>query len=177
MVIVHILKIEYIMNTNKIMYNQLFELQETVFKALAHSRRLEIIHLLRDQELTVGEIYTMLDLPQANVSQHLQILREQNIVAANKSGKEVTYKIAQPEYLLIADIVRELLLKKHVNANNAADFAVDISQLVPLVHDPVCLMRVSPKTAGFVHTHGGEKYYFCASGCLEKFKKEPKKYV
>lgn len=158
------------------MYYQLFELQESVFKALSHSRRLEIIHLLRDQELTVGEIYTMLDLPQANVSQHLQILREQNIVVANKSGKEVTYKIAQPEYLHIADIVRELLLKTHVNAHNAADFAVDLSQLVPLVHDPVCLMRVSPKTAGFVHQHNGNAYYFCASGCLEKFKQNPEKY-
>ncbi len=159
------------------MYNRLFELQETIFKALAHSRRLEIIHLLRDQELTVSEIYTMLDLPQANVSQHLQILREQNILDANKSGKEVTYKIAQPEYLQIADMVRELLIRQHSNCNYAADLHLEIADLVPLAHDPVCQMRVSPKTAGFVHQHDGEKYYFCASGCLEKFKKEPEKYI
>lgn len=158
------------------MYNELFELQETVFKALAHSRRLEIIHLLRDQELTVSEIYTMLDLPQANVSQHLQILREQKIVVANKSGKEVSYKISHPEYLQMADMVRELLLKQYSNSSHAADFEVDISKLVPLVHDPVCLMRVSPKTAGFVHQHNGNAYYFCASGCLEKFKQNPEKY-
>ena len=159
------------------MFNQLFQLQETVFKALAHSRRLEIIHLLRDQELTVSEIYTMLDLPQANVSQHLQILREQNIVAANKSGKEVTYKIAQPEYLQMADMVRELLQKQHSQCNYADDLALEISQLVPIVHDPVCLMRVSSKTAGFVHQHDGETYYFCASGCLEVFKRKPEKYA
>lgn len=159
------------------MYNKLFKLQEEIFKALSHSRRLEIIHLLRDQELTVSEIYTMLDLPQANVSQHLQILREQNIVDAKKVGKQITYKITQPEYLLIADVVRELLLKQHIGSNNSQDLAVDLTELVPLVHDPVCKMRVSPKTAGFIHNYNNHHYFFCASGCLENFKKEPKKYV
>ncbi|GIK83985.1 MAG: hypothetical protein BroJett025_06070 [Patescibacteria group bacterium] len=159
------------------MYNQLFKLQEEVFKALAHSRRLEIIHLLRDQELTVSEIYQMLDLPQANVSQHLQILREQNIVDANKVGKQITYRIARSEYLEIADMVRALLVDQHINSNYADDLQVDLTDLVPLTHDPVCEMRLSPKTAGFVHDHNGERFYFCASGCLEKFKKEPEKYT
>ena len=159
------------------MYNQLFKLQEYVFKALAHSRRLEIIHLLRDQELSVSEIYLMLDLPQANVSQHLQILKEQNIVDAKKEGKKITYKIACPEFLQIADMVRELLIDQHTSCNYADDLHLRIKDLVPLTHDPVCGMRVSPKTAGFVHKHEGENYFFCASGCLEKFKNKPKKYI
>lgn len=158
------------------MYNQLFKLQEDVFKALAHSRRLEIIHLLRDQELSVSEIYLMLDLPQANVSQHLQILKEQNIVDANKNGKQVTYKISRPEFLQIADIVRELLIDQHTNCNYADDLQLKMKDLVPLTHDPVCQMRVSPKTAGFVHVHNDETFYFCASGCLEQFKKNPGKF-
>lgn len=171
--IAYIRIIEY----NKSMHNQLFKLQENVFKALAHSRRLEIIYLLRDQKLTVSQIYTMLDLPQANVSQHLQILREQNIVLANKDGKKITYKIAQSKYLQIADIVRELIIDQHTNLDNPDDLNVDLNAIVPLTHDFVCNMRVSPKTAGFIHYYNGKVYYFCASGCLEKFKKEPKKYA
>lgn len=159
------------------MYNRLFQLQEDVFKAFAHSSRLEIIHLLRDQKLTVSEIYTMLDLPQANVSQHLQILREQNIVLANKDGKQITYKIAHPKYLQIADMVRELIIDKHTNPDELDDLYIDLNDVVPLTHDIVCGMRVSPKTAGFVHHHNKKVYYFCASGCLAKFIKEPKKYV
>lgn len=173
MIVVHIRKFEY----DRSMFNQLFQLQEAVFKALAHSRRLEIIHLLRDQELTVSDIYTMLDLPQANVSQHLQILREQNIVDASKDGKQITYKISHPEYLEIADTVRNLLRKQHTNCNYAEDLDINLSKLVPLTTDVVCGMRVSPKTAGFMHEHEGQKYYFCASGCLEKFKKNVEKYV
>ena len=56
------------------MYSQIFELHAHLLKAIAHPRRLEIIHLLRDQELPVGDIHTMLDLPQANISQHLMVL-------------------------------------------------------------------------------------------------------
>jgi len=156
------------------MYNQLFKLQEEVFKALAHSRRLEIIHLLRDQELSVSQIFTMLDLPQANVSQHLFLLKENSIVQSNKIGKQVMYKIADPKYLLIADIVREMLIEQHSNLNN---LDISIKDIVPLTKDPVCGMRVSPKTAGFAHKYGNEQLFFCASGCLEKFKNNPKKYI
>lgn len=159
------------------MYNQLFKLQEDVFKALAHSRRLEIIHLLRDQELSVSEIYQMLDLPQANVSQHLQVLKEQNIVDAKKEGKKITYKIANQKFLQVADVVRELLINKHDSHKHVDNLDLHIKDLVPLTHDPVCDMRVSPKTAGFVHKHEGKNYFFCASGCLEKFKNKPKKYI
>jgi len=159
------------------MYNHLFKLQEDIFKALAHSRRLEIIHLLRDQELSVSEIYQMLDLPQANVSQHLQVLRDSGIVSANKIGKQVSYRIIHPEFLQIADLIRELLIKQHTNDTYADDLEIDMQDLVPLTHDVVCQMRVSPKTAGFVHEHLGERYYFCASGCLELFKKKPETYI
>jgi ArsR family transcriptional regulator len=66
------------------MYAQLFELHANLLKALSHPRRLEIIHLLRDQELPVTDIYTMLDLPQANISQHLMVLRDAQVVHARR---------------------------------------------------------------------------------------------
>ncbi len=39
--------------------------------------------------------------------------------------------------------------------------------------DPVCGMMVNPATAKFSHSHGGKAYYFCCSGCREKFKADP----
>ena len=47
-----------------------------------------------------------------------------------------------------------------------------MSDLVPLTVDPVCGMRLSPKTAAFAYKHEGENYYFCASGCLHQFKEK-----
>src|SRR5579884_1089746 len=43
--------------------------------------------------------------------------------------------------------------------------------------DPVCGMRVDPATARFQLDHGGQKFYFCSAGCLEKFKREPALYL
>jgi ArsR family transcriptional regulator len=144
------------------MYLQLFEQHAELFKALAHPRRLEIVNLLRDQELPVTDIHIMLDLPQANISQHLKILREAKIVTTHRDGKQVYYQVGDSRITAACDLLRELLVHQTE---------------VTLVKDPVCDMSVSPKTAGFHHTHNAHQYYFCASGCLQLFKKEPAKYV
>ena len=43
--------------------------------------------------------------------------------------------------------------------------------------DPVCGMTVDPATTPHRHTHKGETYYFCASGCRTKFAADPQKYL
>jgi Cu+-exporting ATPase len=43
--------------------------------------------------------------------------------------------------------------------------------------DPVCGMRVDPRTAKYRTEHAGRTYYFCASGCREKFIADPEKYL
>ncbi len=159
------------------MYNKVFKLQEELLKSLAHSRRLEIVNLLRDSSMNVGEIYTMLDLPQANVSQHLQILRESGVVETKKIGKTVVYSLSNRKIIQAIDLLREVLVEKFSETELADELTKKMKNLVPLAHDLVCNMRVSPKTAGFAHEYKGNIYYFCASGCLENFKKEPTRYV
>ncbi len=159
------------------MYSQIFSLHAKLLKALAHPRRLEIIHLLRDQELVVTDIYSMLDLPQANVSQHLMILRDANIVRHEKKGKEVYYSLANKKIIKASDLLRDVLIDQHKDTDLADEFSMKMKDLVPLVHDPVCDMRVSPKTAAFAHTHKGREYFFCASGCASVFEKNPEKFI
>jgi DNA-binding transcriptional ArsR family regulator/YHS domain-containing protein len=159
------------------MYSQIFELHAGLLKALAHPRRLEILHLLRDQELPVSDIHTMLDLPQANISQHLMILRDAAVVKTKKEGKQIYYRISDQKIIEASDLLRQVLIKQHQNSDLADEMAITMQDLVPIVQDPVCQMRVSPKTAGFHYTHQKNDYYFCASGCLTNFKKDPKKYV
>ncbi len=43
--------------------------------------------------------------------------------------------------------------------------------------DPVCGMTVDAETADGKHEHGGDNYYFCSTGCLNKFKVDPGKYL
>ena len=159
------------------MYEQIFELQAKTLKALSHSRRLEIVQLLRDTELPVTDIHQMLDLPQANVSQHLMVLKNAGILATRKDGKQIFYRVASPVFFNALGCLREFLIDKHKDTDLADEFTLQMNELVPVTHDPVCRMRVSPKTASFAHKHKGQEYYFCASGCLKTFKDNPTKYL
>ncbi|HWB44980.1 MAG TPA: heavy metal translocating P-type ATPase [Hyphomicrobiaceae bacterium] len=46
-----------------------------------------------------------------------------------------------------------------------------------LVRDPVCGMMVDPHAADYRYTHHGRPYYFCSSGCREKFVADPEHYL
>ena len=159
------------------MYSEIFELHAQLLKALAHPRRLEIIQLLREQELGVSEIYEMLDLPQANISQHLMILREAGVVKTRRSGKQIIYRLAHPKIILANDSLREVLIDQNADSPVAKAFTLKMKDMVPVVHDPVCQMRVSPRTAGVSLEYEGQMYYFCATGCSKKFQESPQKYV
>lgn len=159
------------------MYIDIFALHTNVLKAMSHPKRLEIIHLLRDQSLSVGQIFEMLDLEQANVSQHLMILRNAGVVTTQKQGKQIFYSLAHKNIVNACDLIREFLIKKHANSETGNSLEIDVAELFPLVHDPICRMRISPKTAAFEYTYQNHQFFFCASGCLEKFKNNPRKYI
>ena len=43
--------------------------------------------------------------------------------------------------------------------------------------DPVCGMTVDPARAAGSHTHAGRTYWFCSTGCLERFRADPERYL
>lgn len=159
------------------MYAAVFDQHAQLLKALSHPRRLEIVNLLRDQSLVVSDIHTMLDLPQANISQHLGVLRDAGIVNTRREGKQIFYSVADPKILAACDNIRSFLIKKLGDQEMDNEFKIDIMDLMPLTHDPVCGMRLSPKTAGFSTKYLQSQFYFCASGCLKEFERNPQAYV
>lgn len=132
--------------------------------------------MLRDQELTVTEIQEMLGLPQANLSQHLQVLRESGVVKAKKNGKQVYYQLAHKNFVKASDLMRQVLVERYKGTKLEDEFTMKMTDLVPLVQDPVCGMRLSPKTASYAYQFNGREHYFCAGGCYEKFKKQLSRY-
>jgi YHS domain-containing protein len=43
--------------------------------------------------------------------------------------------------------------------------------------DPICKMEVEESKAAATYEYKGKKYFFCSSGCKEKFAKEPEKFI
>jgi ArsR family transcriptional regulator len=64
------------------------------FAAFSDPTRLRILHLLRDGELCVGDLVTILDIPQPTVSRHLAYLRRSALVETRKSGLWMYYSLS-----------------------------------------------------------------------------------
>ena len=69
-------------------------------KALAHRTRLAIVRELGNGEKCVTDIEDLLDVRQANISQHLAILRREGIVECRREGKSRCYHLKDPTRLM-----------------------------------------------------------------------------
>ncbi|VVB89541.1 Bacterial regulatory protein, arsR family [uncultured archaeon] len=94
------------------MDKKIYEMHAEICKVFTNPKRLEIISLLRDGEKTVNELTEQAGVPQANVSQHLTVLRQNNVVTTRRNGANIYYKIANPKILQACDLMREVLLEK-----------------------------------------------------------------
>ena len=87
-------------------------LQADVLKTLANPRRLEILHRLADGPREVGRLAADLGLSQPNVSQHLAVLRAAGVVEAERDGREVRYRLADPDVIVACGIMRRVLERR-----------------------------------------------------------------
>ena len=71
---------------------------ESALKAIAEPRRRQILALVRDEELSAGEIASHFDVTRPAVSQHLTVLKEAGLVDERRDGTKRLYR-ARPEGL------------------------------------------------------------------------------
>ena len=91
---------------------ELYKIHAEMCKVFSNSTRLEILNLLRDDEMSVTELIEKTKLSQANISQHLSIMKSKGIVASNRRGKNIYYKLANPKIIKAFDIIKEVLADK-----------------------------------------------------------------
>ena len=78
----------------------------TALKALGEPRRVEILQLLRDGPLTVGEIAAQVDVTQQAVSQHLAVLGQAGLVEARREGTKSIYAVRPDGFAPVEEFVR-----------------------------------------------------------------------
>jgi DNA-binding transcriptional ArsR family regulator len=71
---------------------------EASLKAIAEPRRRQILRLVRDDELSAGEIAAQFDVTRPAISQHLNVLKEAGLVTERRNGTRRLYR-ARPEGL------------------------------------------------------------------------------
>jgi ArsR family transcriptional regulator len=85
-----------------------------VFQALAHPTRIAIVEALHDGELPAGKLMELLQVEQANLSQHLGVLRAKQVVVNRKVGNQVYYAVRDPALLQVLDLLRQYFYS-HLN--------------------------------------------------------------
>jgi len=71
---------------------------DAALRAIAEPRRRQILALVRDEELSAGDIASHFDVTRPAVSQHLTVLKEAGLVSERREGTRRLYR-AQPEAL------------------------------------------------------------------------------
>ena len=85
---------------------EMIRLHAHVCKGLADPERLMIIDALRDGEVTVTDLVDALEIPQANVSQHLAVLRDKGLVESRRDGQWAYYTLTSPKIVQAVDLLR-----------------------------------------------------------------------
>jgi ArsR family transcriptional regulator len=98
----------------------IYELQSEISKTLAHPLRLALLHVLKDGEKTVNELVDILGASQSNISQHLALMRQRQIVKTRKEGSAVYYRVSSPKISQACDIMREVLMEQLVQKQEVA---------------------------------------------------------
>lgn len=89
-----------------------------VFQALAHPTRIAIVEALHDGELSAGTLMEKVEVEQANLSQHLAVLRSSQVLVNRKVGNQVYYAVRDPVLLQILDLLRDYFYS-HLNETRA----------------------------------------------------------
>jgi ArsR family transcriptional regulator len=89
------------------------EIISKLLKSMSHPIRLKILCLLQEQELSVGDLRQQVKTTNANVSQHLNILRSQGIIDFRKDANFIYNRISDRRILELIQNMRYLFCPEH----------------------------------------------------------------
>ena len=84
------------------------DMASRALKAIAHPLRLKILCVLGNDELSVQEIVDCVGTSQSNISQHLAILREKDVLRTRKDANRVFYRIGDERMPTLIGMMREV---------------------------------------------------------------------
>ncbi len=90
------------------MNNQQVSKAARVLKALANEKRLKVLYYIADEELSVGKIEKLVGLSQSALSQHLAVLRAENLVKTRREAQTIFYEIKDNKVREILKLLQKL---------------------------------------------------------------------
>jgi len=97
---------------SKKLLNKIFEMQCEICKALAHPLRIAIVDMLKDEEASAADLIAELGLSKANLSKHMALLTHGGIVESRKEGRQIFYRLTDPDIHQACTIMRSILYRR-----------------------------------------------------------------
>lgn len=88
------------------------------FKALADPTRRKIILLLKEQDLTAGEIAEQFDMTKPSISHHLNTLKQASLVTDERKGQNIYYSL---NTTVFQEVIKWFFEVTHVNEGGLND--------------------------------------------------------
>ena len=86
-----------------------YNLHADMCKTISNPRRQAILDTIRNSEMTVSELIKKTGISQANLSQHLSILRSKGVVNTRRDGNNVYYSLSNLKIIKAYDLISEVL--------------------------------------------------------------------
>ncbi len=113
---------------------KIFEMQCEICKALGHPLRLAIVDRLKIGEMSAAELIEELELSKANLSKHMGLLTRGGIVEPRREGRQLYYRLTDPEIHEACAIMRSILYRRLKRGEKLASAIVSAAASPSKVH-------------------------------------------
>ncbi len=97
---------------NKRLLNKIFAMQCEICKALGHPLRLAIVDRLKQGDTSAADLIAELELSKATLSKHMALLARGGIVESRREGRQIIYRLTDPEIHRACAIMRSILYRR-----------------------------------------------------------------
>jgi len=98
--------------SEKVLMQKIFQMQCDICKALGHPLRLAIVDRLHSGEAAASDLIADLEMSKANLSKHISLLAHGGIVESRKEGRQIYYRLTDPEINKACAIMRSILYRR-----------------------------------------------------------------
>jgi DNA-binding transcriptional ArsR family regulator len=92
--------------------HKIFRMQCEICKALGHPLRLAIVDRLNAGETAASDLIIHLGISKANLSKHMALLAHGGIVDSRRDGRQIFYRLTDPEIYRACTIMRSILYRR-----------------------------------------------------------------
>ena len=110
---------------------EILKLQADICKVFANDKRLGIINLLKDKEMSNSELIKKTGLNKVSLSQHVNVLKSKGVILVRREGVQLYYRIANPKIIQACNLMRDVLVEQLQEKEKVVSRLVKSSNIKP----------------------------------------------